>query len=118
MDTNVGINIPDQADNVRLFDQAECEMIFPPTSSAVSPGQRILGPQLQPARLCSSIMATADGQGGTGGHLQIIQIRDEEARWASVYQRGPMRTDSALYIFTYHSLRRRFAVENQNCDIS
>ena len=35
-DTNVGINIQDQADNVRLFDQAEYEMIIPPTSSAVS----------------------------------------------------------------------------------
>ena len=34
--SNVGINIQDQNDNSPVFDQAEYEMIFPPTSSAVS----------------------------------------------------------------------------------
>ena len=34
--SNVGINIQDQNDNAPVFDQAEYQMIFPPTSSAVS----------------------------------------------------------------------------------
>ena len=35
-DTNVGINIQDENDNAPVFDKAEYEMIFPPSSSAVS----------------------------------------------------------------------------------
>ena len=58
--SNVGIKIQDQNDNAPEFDQAEYEMIFLPTSSAVSLVGRVTG---------------RDSDGPAEGVLGVLQHR-------------------------------------------